>query len=34
MTTAPQTFEPDGRAISYIDEGAGPALVLLSLIHI
>lgn len=30
MTTAPQTFEPDGRAISYIDEGAGPALVLIT----
>lgn len=30
MTTpALQTFEPDGRAIGYIDEGAGPALVLI-----
>ncbi len=30
MTTATiSTFEPDGRAIAYIDEGAGPALVLI-----
>ncbi len=30
MTTAPlHTFEPDGRAIDYIDEGAGPAVVLI-----
>lgn len=30
MTTATvQTFEPDGRAISYIDEGTGPAIVLI-----
>ena len=30
MTAATlQTFEPDGRAISYIDEGTGPALVLI-----
>lgn len=31
MTIAPpETFEPDGRAISYIDEGAGPAVVLIA----
>lgn len=30
MTTAPlETFEHDGRAISYIDEGTGPAVVLI-----
>ena len=30
MTTAPlQTFEPDGRAIAYIDEGTGPAVILI-----
>ncbi len=30
MTAATlQTFEPDGRAISYLDEGTGPALVLI-----
>lgn len=27
--TTPQTFEPDGRAIPFIDEGAGPAVVLI-----
>lgn len=27
--TQPQTFEPDGRAIPFVDEGAGPAIVLL-----
>ena len=27
--TSRRTFEPDGRAIPYLDEGAGPALVLL-----
>lgn len=31
MTIAqPETFEPDGRAIPYIDEGAGPAVVLIA----
>ena len=30
MTTAPlQIFEPDGSAIAYIDEGVGPAVVLI-----
>lgn len=30
MTTAPlQSFEPDGRAIAYVDEGVGPAVVLI-----
>lgn len=29
MTQQRQTFEPDGRAVAYIDEGAGPAVVLL-----
>lgn len=29
MTQERQIFEPDGRAVSYIDEGAGPAVVLL-----
>lgn len=31
MTTAPtQTFEPDGLAVDYIDEGTGPAVVLIA----
>ncbi|MCT9001369.1 alpha/beta fold hydrolase [Microbacterium memoriense] len=29
MTQERQTFEPDGRAVAYIDEGSGPAVVLL-----
>ncbi len=29
MTHERQTFEPDGRAVSYIDEGSGPTVVLL-----
>lgn len=29
MTHERQTFEPDGRAVAYIDEGSGPAVVLL-----
>ena len=30
MTNAPlETFEPNGRAIAYVDEGAGPAVVLI-----
>lgn len=29
MTQQRQTFEPDGRAVAYIDEGTGPAVVLL-----
>lgn len=29
MTQQRQTFEPDGRAVAYIDEGSGPTVVLL-----
>ncbi len=29
MTQERQTFEPDGRAVSYLDEGTGPVVVLL-----
>lgn len=29
MTQQRRTFEPDGRAVTYIDEGTGPAVVLL-----